>query len=397
MEELLAQSRALAEATSTQFQRFLHEKIYWDSRLIGVIGARGTGKTTLLLQVLKEKFGSTGPALYLSLDDIFFTEHRLTTVVRHFFQRGFSHFFLDEVHKYPGWSREIKNLYDFHPGLYLVFTGSSAVDVLKQEVDLSRRAAMYELPGLSFREFLNYRLGTHLEAIPLREVLERHEEWVPTILQKLKPLQYFDDYLRHGYYPFFKEHLPTYHHRLQRVMRLVVETDLQFIEGISTENVRKLHRLIFILASSVPFKPNVTKLSERIGIHRNTLVQYIHFLEKARVINLLQASGRSISTLQKPEKVYLENTNLAFALAEMPPNRGNLRETFFLSQVKPVAEVSLPRVGDFLLEDRYTIEVGGAAKTQRQIKDIKDAYVAADNVERGALTKIPLWLFGFTY
>lgn len=396
MEELLIQSQALIAATSIEVKRFLHQEIRWENRLIGIVGARGTGKTTLLLQHLKKHFKS-GQAVYLSLDDIYFTEHGLRDVVRLFHRQGFTHFFLDEVHKYPGWSREIKNLYDFEPGVHIVFTGSSIIDVLQQEVDLSRRTVLYELPGLSFREYLALATGLPLPAFTLKDILHHHQELADEVLGQVKPLQHFRSYLEHGYYPFFAENLPTYHHRLRKVLRLVLESDLAFITGITTENIQKIHRLIYILASHVPFKPNVQKLSERVGLHRNTFTQYLHYLEKARIINMLGRGGRSISTLQKPDKIYLENTNLAYALAENKPEIGNIRETFFLNQVKPVAPVGLAPKGDFLVNGEWTFEVGGQKKGHRQISNVPHAFIAADDIERGAFSKIPLWLFGFLY
>jgi predicted AAA+ superfamily ATPase len=397
MEELLTQSRQLVQSTPVDFTRFLMAKIEWNTRLTGVIGARGTGKTTLLLQRIKQTHGSAGKAVYLSLDDIYFTEHRLVDTARQFSQKGFTHLFLDEVHKYPGWAREIKNLYDFDKSLTIVFTGSSIIDVLHEEVDLSRRAVIYELPGLSFREYLTFRTGTAFEEQALESILADHEAIALAISDKIKPLQHFEDYLKAGYYPFFAESPGVYHRQLNRIIQLVIETDLHFIEGVNKENIRKIYQLLYILAANVPFKPNISKLSERVGLHRNTLVQYLHSLEKARLINLLHASGASISTLKKPEKVYAENTNLIYAIAAGQANKGAMRESFFLNQVKNAHKIELPQKGDFIIDHRYIVEIGGRNKTAGQIQDMDNAYVAADDIEIGTFTKIPLWLFGFLY
>ncbi len=397
MEELFTQSQALVSIVQTQFMRHLHQSIHWENRLIGIVGARGTGKSTLLLQRIKQHFSNSSEAIYLTLDDIYFTENRLVETIRSFHQRGVTHFFLDEVHKYPSWSREIKNLYDLNPLLNIVFTGSSMIDILKQEVDLSRRTVMYHLSGLSFREYLNFAEGTSFSAISLDDVFRHQQDATEIILKEIKPFQYFKEYLNYGYYPFFKENLPTYHHRLKKIVALIVESDLHFIEGISIENIRKIHQLLYILSAQVPFKPNISKLSERIGLHRNTLTQYLHYLEKAKLINMLGAGGKSIGTLQKPDKLFLDNTNLAFALAKEATNIGSLRETFFLNQLSNVSSITLAQKGDFLIDEKYTVEVGGAGKDNRQLKGVEQAYIAADDVERGAFNKIPLWLFGFLY
>lgn len=397
MENLLTQSRQLVQSTSIDFSRFLMRKIEWGARLTGIIGARGTGKTTLMLQRIKQTYGSAGKAVYLSLDDIYFTENRLVDVARQFSQKGFTHLFLDEVHKYPGWAREIKNLYDFDNTLTIVFTGSSIIDVLHEEVDLSRRAVIYELPGLSFREYLNFQTGASFDELALENLLSDHERIALEISDKIKPLQYFEDYLKAGYYPFFVETPGVYYRQLNRIIQLVIETDLHFIEGITKENIRKIYQLLYILATNVPFKPNISKLSERTGLHRNTLVQYLHYLEKARLINLLHASGESISILKKPDKIFAENTNLIYAIAADRANKGSLRESFFLNQTRNKHKVAQPAKGDFIIDDQYVFEVGGRNKTTKQIQGFEDAYVAADDVEVGTFTKIPLWLFGFLY
>lgn len=397
MEQLIVQSRAIASRVKERFKRQLFYEIDWKDRLIGVVGARGTGKTTLLLQRMKqvEFLGKKG--IYITLDDIYFTEHKLIDTLRELKGFGFTHVFIDEVHQYKGWSREIKNSYDFYPELHILFTGSSVIDIKKEGVDLSRRAVFYNLYGLSFREYLNFIKGSDQKPLLIHDIFDRHEEVIDDILSQIKPLEYWHDYLKMGYYPYFAENTVTYHNKLRKVINTVIESDLRFIKSVSTENTEKIKRLLYIISGSVPFKPNMTKLSERIGIHRNTLVEYLHYLEEAGLVKMLTARGKSTGTLTKPDKLYLENTNISYALVGESSNKGNVRETFFYNQVNAVASLTLPERGDFEVNERYTVEVGGAGKGKKQISGLQDAYIAADDIERGALHKIPLWLFGFLY
>lgn len=397
MEQLINKSKLVIQSISLDFIRSFYDHIDWESRLIGIIGARGTGKTTLLVQHLKSNFSLADEAIYLTLDDIYFSDNNLIDTLEIFRQKGGKYVYLDEVHKYPNWAKEIKNCYDYFPDIKIIFTGSSIIDLLKQDVDLSRRAVMYELPGLSFREYLLYAGIANFPSYSLSEILTNHSSIAASIVSKIQPLKYFDDYLLHGYYPFFKESKSTYHLRLDQVVKMIIEVELKFIEGFDVQKSRKIYQLLYILASNVPFKPNISKLSDKIGIHRNTLVNYIHYLEKARLINSLSAHGKSISNLQKPEKIFLENPNLCFVLAPETVNAGTLRETFLLNQLKFKNTVSLPLKGDFLVNDSITIEVGGKAKSNKQIQTAENGYIAADQLEIGSYNKIPLWLFGFMY
>jgi predicted AAA+ superfamily ATPase len=398
MEKLHQKSNLILEHISTEHVRGLYEQIEWKDRLIGILGARGTGKTTLLLQRIKLIHGFGQEAIYVSMDDLYFMEHSLVAFAEQFRQQGGKYLFIDEIHKYPNWARELKNIYDFYQDLKIVFTGSSVIDIIRQDVDLSRRALQYELGGLSFREYLIFENVAAFPKIELSDLLKNHGDIARTILKKIKPLKHFPHYLKHGYYPFFIENLNTYHLKLEQVVRLVIENDLRFIEGFDWHNTRKVHQLLTILASNVPFKPNITKLSERIGVERNTLVHYIHYLEKARLINNLSATGKSISTLQKPDKILLENPNLHFLFSQENLNKGSQREAFFLNQlVNAKFEVSLPTKGDFLVNEQWLFEVGGKSKNNAQIEGIKNAYIVADEIETGVANKLPLWLFGFLY
>lgn len=395
MENLIFKSKAIIQSTSLEIIRDKSQEIDWESRLIGILGARGTGKTTMVLQQLKSRFGLSDYAMYWTMDDIYFTSNSLIETIEKFRNRGGKLVVLDEVHKYPDWAKEIKNSYDFYKDIQIIFTGSSIIDMMKLDVDLSRRAVLYNLPGLSFREYLNFRRIAKFPKLKLENLIANHIELANEITAAIKPFEHFHDYLSIGYYPFFLENEATYHRRIEQIVRLVIETELQFIEGMDIHKTRKIHQLLGILARNVPFTPNISKLSEKIGIHRNTLTAYIHYLEKARMINSLYSEGKSISMLQKPEKIYLENTNLSYALAGPIVDIGNLRETFFLSQLQDEHEVSLPKSGDFLIDGEYTFEVGGRNKSHSQINQLPNAFIASDDILIGTGNKVPLWLFGF--
>ena len=396
MEALHQKSNLLLSRISLNFQRKLIQSIIWEGRLIGITGARGVGKTTLLLQVLKQKYAFSATAIYLSADDLYFTEHKLYTTIKQFHIKGGKTVFIDEVHKYPNWSRELKNLYDTYPKLSIIFSGSSSIDILKEQVDLSRRAMIYELNGFSFKEYLSFAEITQLNSFSLTDILENHVSIAAEISQKIQPLSHFSDYLRFGYYPFFKENPQTFYYRLEQIIRLITEVDLQFIDGFNPHYSRKLQQLLLILSESVPFKPNVSKLSERMGIHRNTLTQYLHYMAQAKLLNLLMSDSHGISLLQKPEKLYLENTNIMYALLGNRANSGTIRETFMMTSLKNhTKNVLLPKNGDFLINDSFLIEVGGKNKTTKQIQEFPNAFLAVDDIEIGAINKIPLWLFGF--
>ena len=398
MDELIAKSGKIVAAQSLSFKRALYNRIDWTNRLIGIMGPRGTGKTTLLLQRLKELGLGGSTAIYLSLDDIYFTRHGLTEVIDTFIAKGGKYLFLDEVHKYPEWHREVKNIYDFNRDLTIVFTGSSIIDMLRLPVDLSRRAIIYHLTGLSFREFLQYDQGIDLPPLPLTELLEHHEQRALDIALRIKPLQHFDNYLRYGYYPFFKENINSYSVRLEQVIRLVIEHDLASVERIDHANIRKILELMVVLAEHVPFTPNIADLSRKLSVGRNSLVEYFHYLDKARLINNLYAAGKGYGKLEKPGKVLLENANLFEALAILRPERGSVRESFFAGQlINAGHHLSLHEKGDFEVDRRFVFEIGGKKKGFKQIAGVPDSFIAADELEIGVGNKIPLWLFGLLY
>ena len=398
MESLIKKSKNKINDISLDFVRYIHHDINWDWRLIGIKGARGVGKTTLLLQHLKSKFGINDDAIYISLDDIYFTAHGLYDFASDFIQIGGKSLYIDEVHKYPNWAREIKNLYDDFPKLNIIFTGSSIIELNKLEVDLSRRAVVYDMNGLSFREYLILKHVQNIGSISLDDVLINHLNITYELLKNdFKPLYHFKNYIKHGYFPYFVENEEVYHQRLEQSVRLTLETDLSFMKGFDPKKTRQIYQLLYILATNVPFKPNITRLSERIQITRNTLVQYLYYLEKAKLLKLLQSPNKGISMLQKPDKVYLDNTNLAYAISPTNINVGNMRETFFQNQLSVMHEVHYSKTTDFLVNQKYNFEVGGKNKQFGQIKKLDNAHVAADEIETGYKNKIPLWLFGYLY
>ena len=396
MEQLLEKSAALVQRIATEKKRYLYHEINWNNRLIGVKGARGTGKTTLLLQKLKELGLLPKQGTYWSLDDFYFTTHSLVETAEEFFKKGGQYLFLDEVHKYENWSIHIKNLYDFYPDLKIVFTGSSIIDISREEGDLSRRMLMYSLSGLSYREYLAFNDLYYFKPIPLEAILSVNRKWTEIFPTEFRPLVHFQDYLQYGYYPFSMEDKQGYATRLQQLVRLIVEYDMAELKGFDIRNAKKMLQLLNVVAANVPFQPNISNIAIKSDIHRNSVVSYLHFLEEAQLIKLLYASGISLATLQKPEKVYLDNPNLAFSFSTSNPNKGNLRETYFISQVAVRHKVSYPKQGDFLVDDVYTFEVGGKDKTNQQIDTIKNSFVVADDIEF-PITKLPLWLFGFLY
>jgi len=385
------------QQTTLDFSRSLMYDIVWDARLIGIKGARGVGKTTLLLQYIKKNLPINDETLFVSLDDIWFTEHTLSDLVDAFIKKGGKYLFLDEVHKYPKWAQELKNIYDNYLELKIVFTSSSLLEILNARADLSRRAVVYTLQGLSYREYLSLVTGKNFSAYSLEDILDKHIAIAQDINSDIRPLQYFEAYLKNGYYPFFKEGLSLYQLRLEEVINLIIEVELPQLRKIDVAYINKIKQLLHIIAQSVPFMPNISKLSTRIGINRNTLVSYLYFLQEAHIIKHLYKDAKGITQLQKPDKIYLENMNLQYVFANDHTNQGHIRETFFVNQMAYKHLTEYTNQGDFVVDRTYTFEVGGSNKTHKQIKHIPNAFVVADNLEYGFSNNIPLWLFGFLY
>lgn len=385
------------DLVSLDFKRSLMDQIQWNARLIGIKGARGVGKTTLLLQYIKENLSIDITTLYVSLDNIWFAENKLSTLTDTFVKRGGKYLFLDEVHKYPNWSQELKNIYDDYPELKVVFTGSSLLEILNARADLSRRAVVYTLQGLSYREYLHLKAGIKLPKLNLEDLLQNHLQLAREINGQLKPLQYFDEYLKTGYFPYFQEVPSLYYQRIEEVINMTLEIELPLLRKVEVSYVSKLKQLLQIISESVPFIPNVSKLSERIGLNRNTFTTYLFFLQEANLTRNIYKDASGITQLQKPDKIYLENTNFQYALAPKNTEKGSIRETFFVNQLSYQHRIEYVEQGDFLIDQSYTIEVGGKGKTNRQVQGIANSYVASDDLEYGTGTKIPLWMFGFLY
>ena len=397
MEFLIIKSDRLVNDTNINFVRYLYHTIEWSNRLIGIVGAKGTGKTTLLLQRIKQNFPDKSKCLYVSLDDIWFATHSLTELAEQFYLLGGTHLFLDEVHKYKSWDVEIKNIYDSYRSLNIVFTGSSMLEIFEASVDFSRRALVYELRGLSFREFLQYEYNLFFNTYSLQEILDNHRNIVFEIVDKIKIIPAFKNYIEYGYYPYYKESLSTYPFRIEQAINKTLKEDIPAIEDIEYSTILKIKKLLGIIAEMVPFTPNISHLSGAIEVGRHALVKYLYLLDKAGVIQCITEPNPSLQTLSKPQKVYLENTNIIHSLAFKNKNEGNIRETFFSNQLRAKHRVNTAQSGDFTIDGKIVFEVGGKNKSNSQIKNIENAFIAADNIETGFANKIPLWLFGFLY
>ncbi len=397
METIQKKFREKYQAQQIQPIRNFINSVDWSNRLIGIKGARGVGKTTLIMQYIKQNHKLEPSVIYASLDNLYFQNNTLVDFTENFVQKGGRFLFLDEVHRYKDWGIELKNIYDDYPGLKIVFTGSSILELKKARADLSRRAVMYEMPGLSFREFLKFETNLDLPIFSIQEIIKEHTNIATDFIGQIKPLQYFQDYLKYGYYPYYLENRNSFHQKLEEVIQIVLDIDIPQFQEMQISNIKKMKKLLYVISTSSPFKPNIQKLSEKIEISRNTLKTYLNYLEEARIINQLEASTKGVSALQKPEKIYLHDPNIIYSLAPENLNIGNLRETFFFNQVNITDRIAASKKGDFLVNGQYTFEIGGKSKTSKQISGISDAYIVKDDIEMGFDNKIPLWLFGLLY
>jgi len=396
MIELYEKSDRRLRNTLLDFKRYLHPRIDDTERLIGLTGARGMGKTTILLQKLKEKNISPSEGFYASMDDVYFSKTRLVHLADEFVKKGGKYLFLDEVHKYETWSIELKNIYDTYPELNVVFTGSSVLEMAKTQGDLSRRAMVYKLESMSYREFLEYEFKFKFPALSLNEIVTNHVEIVNEMLDTgFKPFKYLENFLKNGSYPFSAENKSGFYDKLRSTINVIIENDLMIVAGIDFSTGIKIKKLLMAISESVPFKPNLTELAAKIGTDRKHIYDYISYLERSRLINTLISDEKGLNTLVKPEMIYLENTSLAYALCGDKPEKGMLRETFFFNQLRANHHVSYTPAGDFLIDNKYIFEVGGKNKTFKQIKNLPSSYLAIDDIENGSGNKIPLWLFGF--
>ncbi len=395
MDKLILKSNQKTAKTSLNFKRYLFNQIDWSERLSIILGHRGVGKTTLMLQAIQQ-FGSE-TSIYLSLDAIYFEENRLSELVDQLYAKGYRRFFLDEVHRYPHWSKDLKNIYDDYDDAYIVATGSSILEISKGQADLSRRAVEYKLVGLSFREYLSLSESIEFDTYSLEEIIQSHHIISSQITDKTSIIKHFNNYLKQGYYPFFKDGNSMYSQKLEATTNLILDIDIMSVEELNYSSIRNMKKLLYVISQSVPFKPNVSKLSEKLDIPRNTILKMLDLLDRAQLLSLLRSDTQGVSYLQKPEKIYLQNTNLAWTLSQEKPNSGNLRETFFFNQLQVKHEVTASRFSDFMVDNTYTFEIGGSTKTTKQLSGVPNSYIAADDITAGNDRKIPLWLFGFTY
>lgn len=383
-------------ATDLRFKRYLHYRIDWDVRLIGIKGARGVGKTTMLLQHIKESFDKIDDALYVSLDNLWFNTHKLEELVEFLYTHGVMHIYLDEVHRYKDWAVLLKNFYDSYPDLNIVYTGSAILAIDNSKADLSRRQSLYILNGLSFREYLAYEGVAAIPTIGLEEMLAGHVEYAVDVISGIKILKYFDRYLREGYYPYYKEAGNDYLMRVGEVARLVIDNDIPSVEDITYFTAQKIKTLLMVIAGNVPLEPNISKLSSQLESTRDQTLKMLYLLDRADLLLLLTEQLKNYKHLVSPKKIYLNNANLMYALSGKI-SEGTVRETFFANQVGAVADLTMPKQGDFLADGKYLFEVGGSSKTFDQIAGIPESYLAVDGIETGSGNRIPLWMFGCMY
>ena len=397
LDEILRIYNRRLQGTPEGFKRYLIDKIDWRDNLIAIKGAKGMGKTTMLLQHINESFTDKDKALYLSLDNLWFETHYINDLIEYHYTHGGTHLFLDEVHYFPNWKTLIKNINDDYPGLHVVYTGSSMLKIDSGVADLSRRQLPYTLHGMSFREYLLYEGLAEIEPITLDFLLSNHRQIAEDILTNgMKILPLFGDYLRHGYYPFYKSVYSGFEIRLQQVVNHVLENDYPIIEGVEQSTIRKTKKMFMILAEQVPQTPNMSNLYNELETDRNQGLKMLYALEKAGLLALLSDKPKQIDKLSRPGKIFMDNSNLMYAYATNP-NIGTVREAFFLSQLAVDHAVTYPAKGDFLVDGKYLFEVGGRKKSFEQIKDVADSYLAVDDTEIGHHNRIPLWMFGLLY
>ena len=391
MEALLQSFRLRLDLTPTAYVRSFHDTINWNNRLIGILGQKGVGKSTMILQHIK-MYDDISESLYVQADDFYFADHRIYDLALAFFQRGGKKLYIDEIHKYSGWNTEIKMIYDQLPLLKVVYSGSSVLDLKKgAKADLSRRTIEYFMPILSFREYLNISKAWSLKTASLDEILSGHIDFP---YGEHRPIQYYKEYLQRGCYPYFSEE--DYLIKLKQAVIATVEDDIPKYAEMTVAASVKLKKLMFMLAQSVPYKPNYTTLARDLDLSRNTLPDYIDYLEKSGLFNALREKSTGDGLLQKPEKLYLDNSNIIYALGLDKSDDGTIRETMFLSWTRQLYPVYSSKISDFEI-DGITFEVGGRNKTGRQIKSAERGFVVKDDIEYAVGNTIPIWMFGFLY
>lgn len=401
MEKLFALHDSYVSQVPMEFTRGLMDRINWNTRLIGIKGPKGVGKSTLMQQYIRKHFKEGDRhVLYCSADTGYFTEHTLVDTATRFVQSGGTHLFIDEIHKYENWSRELKEVYDLYRELHVVVSGSSLIRFNDGQADLSRRLIEYEMPGLSFREYLWFETGIRIVPVSLEQLLDDPSGYCREIVRQLHPLEFFGKYLKAGYYPFFFEEKGIYQNKVQGVVNYIIESELTAYRNLEVGNTRKVKALLQVLSKIVPYQVDISKISRNIGIQRPTTLKYMKDLEEAKLIRRLFTDLESTGDLQKPDKILLDNPNLIYTLSSVEPEIGTVRESYFCNQLAGaghMVEYGGLKTGDFRIDNNQVIEVGGPDKDFRQVKGEQEGYVAADGIESAVFRKIPLWAFGFLY
>ena len=401
MERLFERHDKYISSVPMNYIRDFMNHVNWDARLFVIRGPKGVGKSTLLQQYVRKNFGADDRhVLYCSADTNYFTTHTLTEVADNFVKIGGKWLFIDEVHKYKGWSREIKEIYDLHHGLHVVLSGSSLIQINDGQADLSRRILIYDMPGLSMREFIRLDAGIETEPVALNDLLKSPNSYCSYIRSVCHPLEHFPKYLQYGYYPFFLEGKREYFSRVENVVNYIVDVELTKHRNLDVGNTRSVKALLQVVSLMTPYEVDISKLSKATAISRPTVLKYLSHLEEACLVRRLFTDLKTVTDLQKPDKMYLDNSNLLYTLCPKTPETGTVRETFFANQLASAGhtlEYAGYKSGDFRIDGEVVVEVGGADKGFRQLAGQQNAFVAADGIESAALGKIPLWAFGFLY
>lgn len=399
LEDLIQIHQEVMSTVPTAVKRYLYTQINWKAAGLCIVGDRGVGKTTMVCQNLLETYKTPSRALYISADHVSVLSYGLVNIAKAFFAEGGEALYIDEVHKYPEWSVEIKNLLDTYKGRQIIFSASSSLDLNKSKGDLSRRVVYHRLLGLSFREYLSLAHNIHLPTLTMEEVIRDHVTIVSDF-GSIPLLQYFKEYILHGYYPFFMEGLQDYSAKLTNVIEKVLFEDVAVVYNLRQTTLPILKRILWLVATSNGLIPNIDKMSKNLGISRELVYNCLEYLSSSGLLNEVFASGKGNNLIRKPAKIYLNNSNILNAIngtLKLETDVGGIRETFFVNQVGCNHKVSLYDKGDFLINDRWIVEIGGKNKNDYQIREEKEAYLVLDDLKIGFGRKIPLYLFGFLY
>ena len=398
METLFRKHQMFISQVKMDIIREIINDINWERQLVAIKGSRGVGKTTLMRQYIRKTYGTTaGKALYCVVDSMYFTTHTLLELAERFVLMGGEHLFLDEVHKYPKWSIEIKEIIDLYPQLRITFTGSSLIQILNADADLSRRVLSYTMEGLSFREFLHFYKGIQLPKYSLEEILGNADNICAEVNAKCRPVKMFEEYLRVGYYPFYDGVEMEYYSRIENVANFIIDQEITTFCGVDPAFTLKLKAMLLFLADNLPYEVNISKLASYLEINKNTVVNYMNAMQRAELLHLVYSDNKSVTKMQKPDKIFIHNTNMLYALSSRLVT-GTIRECFVVNQLSVNHTVEYSKnEGDFRIDGKVILEVGGNKKSFDQIADIPDSYILADDMEYPVGKKLPLWIVGMNY